>query len=55
MLWSKAPKCLWNECIELEAYIRSNTVHDIYKLKKVVTKIVISGETSGISQFCKLE
>ena len=34
LLWSKAPTCLWNDCLELEAYIRSNTVHFIYKLDR---------------------
>ena len=25
LLWSRAPKHLWEDCLELEAYIRSNT------------------------------
>ena len=28
MLWSRAPKHLWDECVELEAYIRFNTACD---------------------------
>ena len=55
MLWSRAPKCWWNICFELEAYIRSNTAHDIYKLDGEVPKTVTSGETSDISQFCNLK
>ena len=55
LLWSRAPKCLWDDCLELEFYIRSNTAHDIYKLDSVVPKTVMSGKTSKISQFCKLE
>ena len=39
----------------MEAYIRSNTAHNIYKLDGEVPKTVISGETSDISQFYKLE
>ena len=55
MLYSRAPKCLFDDCLELEAYIRSNTAHDIYKLDGEVTKTVISGETSDISHFCELK
>ena len=29
-LWSRAPKHLWDDCLELEAYIRSNCAHEIY-------------------------
>ena len=32
LLKTKAPKCLWDDCLELEAYLRFNTVHDIYKV-----------------------
>ena len=55
LLWFRAPKHLWDDCLELEAYIRSNTAHEIYKLDGEVPKMVMSGETSNISQFCKLE
>ena len=43
------------EMIHTEAYMKSNTAHEIYKLDRGVPKTVISGETSDISQFCKLE
>ena len=55
MLQSRSPKHLWDACLELEAYIRSNTAHDIYKLDGEVPKTVMSGELSDISQFFKLE
>ena len=55
LLWSRAPKHLRNDCLELEAYIRSNTAHEIYKLDEEVPETVMSGETSDISQFCKLK
>ena len=55
LLWSREPKYLWDDCLELEAYIRSNTVPEIYKLDGEVPETVMSGETSDISQFCKLE
>ena len=54
LLQSRAPKNLCDDCLELEASIRSNTAHDIYKLDGEVPKIVMSGETSDISQFCEL-
>ena len=41
--------------LEMEAYIRSNTVHEIYKLDGKVPKTEMSDETSDISQFCELE
>ena len=36
---SRAP---WDGCLELGAYNRSNTAHDIYKLDGEVTKAVMS-------------
>ena len=54
LLRSRAPKCLWDDCLELEAYVRSNTAHEIYKLDREVPKTVMSGETSDIGQFCEL-
>ena len=32
LLWSRASKCSWDEYLELEAYLRSNAAHNIYKL-----------------------
>ena len=29
LLQSRAPKCLWDDCLELEACIRSNTAHEV--------------------------
>ena len=54
LLKSKAPKHLQDNCLELEAYIRSNTAHEIDKLDGEVPKTVMSGETSDISQFTEL-
>ena len=39
----------------MEAYIRSNTAHDIYKLDQKVPQTVVSGETSNVCQFYRLE
>ena len=55
LLKSGGLKWLWDDCLELEAYIRSNTAHKIYKLDREVPKSVTSGESSDISQFCELE
>ena len=55
MVKTKSPKKLWDDCLELEAYIRSNTAHDIFELNGEVPETIVSGETSDISQFCELE
>ena len=55
MIKSGSPKKLWDDCLELEVCIRSNTAHDIYMLNGEVLETVMSGETSDISQFCELE
>ena len=55
LLRSRAPKHLCDDYLELEAYTRSNTDHEIFKLDGEVPKSVMPGKTSEISQFCKLE
>ena len=55
LLKSRVPKQLWDDCLELEAYIRSNTAQETYKLDREVPKTVVSGETSDIRQFFKLK
>ena len=30
LLHSRSPKCLWDVCLEFEAYIRSNKAHENY-------------------------
>ena len=54
MVRAGAPKPLWADCIEFEAYVQSNTAWDIYKLRGETPQTVMSGETSDISQFCEL-
>ena len=51
MVRSGAPKRLWDDCLEREAYIRSLTAHDIYKLNGEVPETLVSGETADISPF----
>ena len=55
MTKARSPKKLWDDCIELQAYIRSNTAHDIFVLNGEVPETIMSGETSDISQFCEFE
>ena len=55
MLETKAPKRLWDDCLELEAYIRSHTAHDIYALEGEVPQTIVSGETPDISEFAELK
>ena len=31
----KSPKVLWDDCLDLEAYIRSNTALDIFELDRM--------------------
>ena len=53
MVRAGAPKPFWADAIELEAYVRSNTAHDIYILQGEVPEMVMLGETSDTSQFCE--
>ena len=46
---SGAQKRLWNDCLELESYIKSNTAYGIYKLDGEVPEMTISGELSILS------
>ncbi len=48
MVRSAAPKRLWEDCLEREAYVRSRTAHDIYRLKGQVPETTVSGETADI-------
>ena len=41
LLRSRAPEHLWEDCLELKAYIMSNIAHDIYKLNREVPKAVM--------------
>jgi hypothetical protein len=49
MVRSKSPKVLWDHCVEREAFVRSNTAHDIYRLDGQVPETVVSGETADIT------
>jgi hypothetical protein len=47
----KSPAKLWDHCIELEGYVRSNTALDIYELQGQVPETILSGQTADISPF----
>ena len=53
MLKTHSPKRLWDDCIELQAYIRSQTANGHYHLKGEVPETVMSGETADISKFAE--
>lgn len=51
MAKTKCPEKLWDHCLELEAYIRSNTALNSYELQGEVPETLLSGQTSDISPF----
>ena len=51
MTKSKCPAKLWDHCLELEGYIRSNTALDSYELQGQVPETILSGQTADISPF----
>ena len=55
LMKSGTPKILWDHCLELESYIRSNIAHGIYKQDGEVLETMMSGKLSNISQFCEFE
>ena len=55
LIKSGAQKRIWDDCLELESYIKSNTMHGIYKLDGEVPETLMSGKISDISQFCEFE
>jgi hypothetical protein len=55
MLHTSAPKCLWDNCAQLEALIRSPTAHDIYKLDGQVPETLVTGSTADISEIAKFK
>ena len=47
----KSPKVLWDDYLELEAYIRSNTDLFFFELDRMTPETNMSGETSDITPF----
>jgi hypothetical protein len=52
---SGCPKRLWDDCMELESFIRSHTALDIWQLQGQVPQTFMTGQTADISQFYELE
>ena len=53
MVQAGAPKRLWDDALEYEAYMISNTTLDIYMVQGELPETVMLGGTSDISQFCE--
>jgi hypothetical protein len=53
MVRAGVPRPFLANAIELEAYVCSNTAHDIFSLQGEVPEMVMSSKTLDISQFCK--
>ncbi len=53
MLATSAPRQLWDDCLELEAYVYSHSVNSVYLLDSKIPETYMSQETADISQFCE--
>ena len=53
MIKTGSPKCLWDHCLELEAYVRSCTSNDIYMTAGQVPEIFMTGNTTNISHIAE--
>ena len=53
MLREQSPKRLWDDCMELEAYIQSHTANDHPHLKGEVPDKLMSSDTANISEFAE--
>ncbi len=54
MLVMRAPRRLWVDFLEPEAYIHSHSANNVYHLDGKVSEMYMSEETADISYFCKL-
>ena len=56
MIASRAPKPLWDHCLELQGLISSHTAkEDIFALGGEVPETIMNGETADISQICEFQ
>jgi hypothetical protein len=53
MIKTGSPKCLWDHCLELEAYVRSCTSNDIYMTAGQVPETIITGNIANISHIAE--
>jgi hypothetical protein len=49
MIKTGSPKCFWDHCLELEAYVQSCTSNDIYMTAGQVPETIMTGNTANIS------
>ncbi len=53
MIKTGSPKCLWDHCLELKAYVRSCTSNDIYMTAGQVPETIMTGNTADISHIAE--
>jgi hypothetical protein len=53
MLKRHLPKCLWDDCLELQAFIKSRTAGTNFGLNGETPETMLSGETADISEFAE--
>jgi hypothetical protein len=53
MFSSQVPKQLWDDCIELEQYLQSNTWNERFANGGELPETIVSGETADISTFAQ--
>jgi hypothetical protein len=53
MIKTGSPKCLWDHCLELEAYVRSCTSNDIYVTAGQVPETIMTGNTTDVSHIAE--
>jgi hypothetical protein len=46
---TRSPKCLWDHCLKLGAYVRSCTSNDIYMTTGQVPETIMTGNAADIS------
>ena len=51
MLKTNSPKRLWDDCIELQGYIQSNTFSDHFLCEGQTPETIVMGNTPDISPF----
>jgi hypothetical protein len=53
MIKTGSPKCLWDHCLELEAYVRSCTSNGICMTAFPVPETIMTGNTANISHIAE--
>ncbi len=53
MIKTGSPKCLWDHCLEVEAYVHSCTSNDIYMTAGQLPETIMTGNTTNISHIAE--